>query len=55
MLKGETKDCEEESDSSEENVKPTLVRKIYIIDKYWSNASVTETNQLLYDIDGKCI
>ena len=55
MLEDETQDYEGESDSSEENVKTTLAGKVYINDKYWSNTSVTEANQLPYDIDGKCI
>ena len=55
MLEDETQDYEGESDSSEENVKTTLAAKVYINDKYWSNTSVTEANQLPYDIDGKCI
>ena len=55
MLEDETQDYQGESDSSEENVKTTLAGKVYINDKYWNNTSVTEVNQLPYDIDGKCI
>ena len=55
MLEDETQDYEGESVSSEENLKTTLTGKVHIIDKYWINTSVTETNQLLCDIDGKCI
>ena len=55
MLEDETQNYEGESDSSEENVKTTLAGKVYINDKYWSNTSVTEANQLPYDINGKCI
>ena len=54
LLEDESQDYEGESDSIEENVKTTLIGKVYIIDKYWSNTSVTETDQLPYDIDGKC-
>ena len=55
MSEDKTQDSEGERDSSEENVKTTLASKVYINDKYWNNTSVTETNQLLYDIDGKRI
>ena len=55
LLEDESQVYEGESDSSEENVKTTFAGKVYINGKYWSNTSVTETNELPYDIDGKCI
>ena len=55
LLEDESQVYAGESDSSEENVKTTFAGKVYINGKYWSNTSVTETNELPYDIDGKCI
>ena len=55
LLEDESQVYQGESDSSEENVKTTFVGKVYMNDKYWSNTSVTETTQLPYDIDDKCI